>query len=73
MVKKVERDGDIYDVIDETASEYKVRFITSFAGKKRIMEVWWCKECCNIVEGKPKEPERVVYTKREEKVMYTKS
>lgn len=53
---KIERDGSIYEVIDENDFEYQVKFSFTAAcndGKRefRTMKLWWYKKYCKLVKG----------------------
>jgi len=48
---KVERDGKIYKVVDETENEYCVEAEFDFyPDTKRILRLWWGKKYCKIVK-----------------------
>ncbi len=48
-MKKIERDGETYDVIDETETEFCVEVDFPFYYKVKTVELWWDKKYCNVI------------------------
>ncbi len=51
-MKRIKRNGIIYNVLDETDTEYVVESIFDYANppKHRKLKMWWDKKYCKLVK-----------------------
>jgi len=47
---KVKRDGNIYEVIDESDTDYAVEVEIEYQEGLKKEKLWWSKKSCEIVE-----------------------
>jgi len=50
---EIERDGKIYEVIDETETDYQVEIPFEFESEgTKLLKLWWSKKYCKLIREK---------------------